>query len=159
VGMPAFSHGNLAPKKDKDRRSCGELGEECDIARTAIAPIVPYHRPVSQSPSLPVSSLCLPPHTLHRGTVSSLGWLRWAQFLRSSPRPQMSSTPTIQRREWSIHELAPRIWRSSAPISRPTDMGSYGAHWPDAAVSSESISPKIRAFRWFIDPTASLCFM
>jgi hypothetical protein len=38
-------------------------------------------------------------------------------------------------------------------------MGSYAAHWPDAAVSSESISPKIRAFRWFIDPTASLCFM
>jgi hypothetical protein len=35
-------------------------------------------------------------------------------------------------------------------------MGSYAAHWPDAAVSSESISPKICAFGWFIDPSASL---
>jgi hypothetical protein len=54
VGMPAFSHSNLAQKKNReDRRSCGELGEECDIARTAIAPIPPYHRPVSQSSSFP----------------------------------------------------------------------------------------------------------
>jgi hypothetical protein len=90
VGLLA-SHTAIWLKNNGSRR-WGELGEECDITRTPTAPILSHHRLVSLSSSLLVSSLCLPPHTLHRGTVSPLGWLKRAQFLRSSPRSQSRST-------------------------------------------------------------------